>query len=138
MKPLTAFRSGFKIAPLLAAMEPDRRTITIEEVPPGLRVLCLHGTHDAVTADDLGQLLKDALSSREGVVVDLTETTFLDSATLHALVSAARLAQLARRHLVLQFGDFQPIRRIFEITQLLGLFESSSTREGALTLARGA
>jgi anti-anti-sigma factor len=118
------------------ASDIERGTITIENVRPGVRVVGLRGSHDMVTAHELEEVLKDALRSGDGVVLDLSETTFLDSTVLHALVAAARLGQLAKREVVLQFGTFEPIRRIFEITRLLELFDCASTREQALALAR--
>jgi anti-anti-sigma factor len=117
--------------------EAKRGTITVEEAAGGLHVVCLRGAHDFVTASELEDILRKALAAASGIVLDLSETTFLDSAVLHAIVSPAKLGQLGKREIVLQFGSYDPIQRIFEITRLLDLFTTASTRQEAIALAGG-
>ena len=107
-----------------------------EERPrPGTTVLFVQGEADLHVAPDLRSHLTEAIDSGSTeLVVDLSETTFVDSMTLGVLLGAMkRLRERGGRlRLVVSRPD---IRRVFEITLLVGLFPLYETLEEALAAA---
>ena len=92
------------------------------------------GEADMATAPELAQALDAAAvnDSVRRVVVDLTGVTFLDSSALNALVHGQR--GLAAREIafrVVSPAD-QVVRRVFEITQLVGPLSVVDSLDDAL------
>jgi anti-sigma B factor antagonist len=95
-------------------------------------VISLAGEVDLYTAPELKSRLVAVIG--EGgteVVVDLTETTFIDSTTLGVLVSGVKRLRPVDGRLSLVCSD-PNITKVFEITGLDRVFEIYPTREGAL------
>lgn len=94
-------------------------------------VLAVGGEVDIVTVESFDQALQDAQRSPR-VVVDLSGVTFMDSAGINALVGAYhRVAADGELRLV---GLRSNVRRVFEITGLLELFEVDLSGEPAAPL----
>jgi len=106
----------------------------IEEDRPSraTAMLVLYGEADLHSAPELRQRLRSTIDDgATNVVVDLSETAFLDSTSLGVLLGGMRRL---REHdgqirLVVSRPD---IRRIFEITLLDRIFPLHETREQAL------
>jgi anti-anti-sigma factor len=96
-------------------------------------VVVLRGEHDLTTKDQLYGLLCQLLDRSDLVVVDLSETTFIDSSTLSTFVRADRAARLAGSHFRLQVGPSAMVRRVIEIRGLLPVLDWAPTRETALS-----
>ena len=96
-----------------------------EERPtPGVTVLVVHG--DAVDAGD------------SGIVVDLTQTSLLDSTTLGVLLGAVKRLRGGDGRIQLVVSRPE-LRRIFEITLLDQVMPLAETRAEALAaVSRGA
>jgi anti-anti-sigma factor len=78
------------------------------------------GEVDVMTAPRLSVELDAILRGQEGdVVVDLSETTFLDSAGLHVLLNAARRLTRRSRRLEVVCGP-GPVRHVIELARLDG------------------
>ncbi|GIJ50294.1 hypothetical protein Val02_71800 [Virgisporangium aliadipatigenens] len=92
-----------------------------------LTVVTVHEDADLATAADLRTYLYDALEGgATHLVVDLSATTFVDSAVLNALIAVHRRATTAGG----RFGVLCPderIRRPFEVTGLHEVFEMYSS-----------
>ena len=72
-----------------------------------------------MTAPRLASRLDTILRAREGdVVVDLSETEFLDSAGLHVLLNARRRLTRRSRTLRVLCGP-GPVRRVIELARLI-------------------
>jgi len=86
------------------------------------------GEIDLLVADELVQVLMDALSGSGGrVVVDLSDVTLLDSSGIRALLSAHKTASDDQRTLVVE--NCTPIvRRVLDITGVLDLLRSTEDR----------
>ena len=82
-------------------------------------VVALTGEHDLSSVDELIAVLEQATSS-PGMVVDLSGTSFIDSAVLGALIASHRGAAASRRGwaLVVGKGSGAAVRRILELTGL--------------------
>jgi anti-anti-sigma factor len=101
-------------------------------------VLTLRGDHDMTTAGDLRAAFDALLARSTGVVVDLTQVSFMDSSTLHALVSAREEALGAGKGIVIQLGAPAAVKRLMRLSGLDEVFPISDSRDQALRLLAGA
>lgn len=116
------------------ASEFDGIEFLVEEDYPrsGTVALTVYGEADLHVAPDLRERIATAIADEpSNLVLDLTQTTFVDSMTLGVLLGAMRAMRErgGRMRLVVDRPD---IRRIFEITNLEGLFPMHATLDEAL------
>ena len=103
-----------------------------EPVIDGRCVVVLSGEADLFGAPRLKEVLLGAIEAgAQRIVVDLTDTHFIDSTTLGVLIGASKRLRPAGGELVLVI-DRPPIRKIFEITLLDRAFTICATRGDAL------
>ncbi len=103
-----------------------------EPVIDGSCVVVLSGEADLFGAPRLKEVLLDAIAAgAQRVVVDMTDTHFIDSTTLGVLIGASKRLRPVGGELVLVI-DHPPIRKIFEITLLDRAFTICATRGDAL------
>ncbi len=103
-----------------------------EQIDGETYVISLAGEVDLYTAPELKQQLLEVTEEGAGaVVVDLSDTTFIDSTTLGVLVGAVKRLRTTDGRLSLVCSD-RNISKVFEITGLDRVFEIYPTREGAL------
>ena len=89
----------------------------------------------SATSDETARLLARLVGENELVVVDLSETQFIDSSFLKTLKNAQQSAK-ELGHTVLMQVDTEPIvRRVLELTNFFDHFDYVSTREEALAWA---
>jgi anti-sigma B factor antagonist len=103
---------------------------------PGAAVVELRGEHDLVTAGEMEELLRDLTTKNALVVVDVTDTEFIDSSVLHNLVKADQQARAAGNRFVLQMGTAPAVRTAIEVSGLLNMLDCAPSREQALEPAR--
>ncbi|MGY1639247.1 STAS domain-containing protein [Geodermatophilus sp. SYSU D00742] len=101
---------------------------------PALRV---RGELDLATAPQLGTAVESLLSQHpRSLVVDLTETTFMDSSGARQLVSLARSAKAAGAALqVVCPRDNRPVRLVVDLLELqatVPIVESAGLPEGGV------
>ena len=104
--------------------------------PSDTVVVILVGDHDLSTAPELRSVLTRAIADGPGVVVDLGETTFLDSSILHALIEANLTLQRRNggpespsQRLSLRFGSAAAGRNVFEVAGVLDQFGSCESTD---------
>jgi anti-sigma B factor antagonist len=91
-------------------------------------ILRLQGDLDVATAPELAELCHSVHArGAKQVVIDLTETTFLDSAGLRALVGAQRLFGGEGANVRLTHPS-EAVIRLLDITGLTDCFAIESTR----------
>ena len=106
--------------------------IKAEQAAAGVWVIALTGEVDLYTAPEFKQQLLDAIAQgAQHVIVDLTDTTFIDSTTLGVLVGGVKRLRAQEGRLSLVCSD-RNIRKIFEITGLDRVFTIYPTRDEAL------
>jgi anti-sigma B factor antagonist len=106
--------------------------IATEKLEDGVYVIGLSGEVDLYTAPEFKQELIDAVAEgARHVVVDLSQTTFIDSTTLGVLVGGIRRLREKDGDLSLVCKD-RNISKIFEITGLDQVFPISNSRDEAL------
>ena len=115
-------------------MAPERTLddVVVEQPAPGAAVAVFSGEHDMATKDQVHELLKSLVEENELVVADFSEAQFVDSSIVGALMATKREADQRGHTIRLQLNTADIVRRAFEISGLLTVFEVASTREAAL------
>ena len=107
--------------------------VKTERVEDGTYVISLAGEVDLYTAPEFKQQLLNVIGEGgKDVVVDFTDTTFIDSTTLGVLVGGVKRLRAQEGRLSLVCSD-RNITKIFEITGLDRVFTIHPTREEALS-----
>jgi len=105
--------------------------IKTEELGDDAYVISLAGEVDLYTAPEFKQQLLDVISQGgKHVIVDFSNTTFIDSTTLGVLVGGVKRLRTNDGQLSLVCSD-RNITKIFEITGLDRVFTIHPTREAA-------
>ena len=104
---------------------------------PGAAVVECAGEHDVTSRDELGRLFTGLVMENDLVVIDVSEAAFIDSSFLHNLVVADQLARQRGSRLRLQHGSTVIVTRALEVSGILTLLDSVSTREAALAPTTG-
>ena len=106
--------------------------INTEELGGDAYVISLTGEVDLYTAPEFKQQLLDVIGKgATSVVVDFSNTTFIDSTTLGVLVGGVKRLRTNEGQLSLVCSD-RNITKIFEITGLDRVFTIYPTRAEAL------
>jgi anti-anti-sigma factor len=111
--------------------------ISIERGDDGVVVVVLAGEHETYGADRLERELDALVEEGVAVVVDLSPATFVDSATLLALLRARKKAEEAGVGFVLEMDSSTGtyVLRTFEIARLTTIFVTADSRPEAIRLA---
>ena len=106
--------------------------ITEEAIDAERHVLAVRGEIDLFSAPELKRVLAESIEAgRIRIVVDLTETTFLDSTALGILIATTK--RLRARHGALAIVNVrQSIARTFHITGVDQMLTIMPTREQAI------
>ena len=103
-----------------------------EPVDEGTHVVSLRGEIDALTAPKLGsRLFGLAEEGARGVVIDLSDVTFMDSTGIGVLMNSLRHMKLRRCAMVLVCPT-ERILRPFQVTGLVSHLRIFESREQAL------
>jgi len=106
--------------------------ITDRKVDDDTHVLAVAGEIDLFTAPEFKQRMSALIDAgRSRIVVDLTETTFIDSSSLGVLIGAHRRLKL-RGGALLVVCDSEAIAKTFKITGLDGVFTLAASVDEAL------
>jgi len=112
-------------------MPPEFNLIS-EPIDDARQVVAVAGEIDLFTAPELKAALGEALESgRTRIVVDLTDTTFLDSTALGVLIGTVKRLRSRDGRLTIVNVD-QNIAKTFEITGLDQIFTIRASRDDAL------
>jgi len=105
--------------------------VTEHPIDSERHALAVRGEIDLFTAPELKQVLAECIEGgRIRIIVDLTETTFLDSTALGVLIGAVKRLRSRDGALALVNVD-ENIAKTFEITGLDQIFTIVTTREEA-------
>ena len=108
----------------------------VEERHGEIAVAAIEGEVDASNTDALGARLRSQLTNRsETLVVDLSGTTYIDSAGINLLFALAAELQQRQQRLYLVVAQSSPIARMIDITGLATAVPAHPTRDAALAAA---
>ena len=106
--------------------------VKTEKVDESTYVIALAGEVDLYTAPEFKQQLLDAIGKgAKDVIVDFSDTTFIDSTTLGVLVGGVKRLRAQDGQLSLVCSD-RNITKIFEITGLDRVFTIHASRDEAV------
>ncbi|HYZ19713.1 MAG TPA: STAS domain-containing protein [Gaiellaceae bacterium] len=109
--------------------------VNTDQVGDATFVIALAGEVDLYTAPEFKQQLLDVIAKgAKNVVVDFSDTTFIDSTTLGVLVGGVKRLRGQDGQLSLVCSD-RNIAKIFEITGLDRVFQIYVNRDEALAKA---
>ena len=112
--------------------------IKTEELGDSSYVISLAGEVDLYTAPEFKQQLLEVIGQgAKHVIVDFSDTTFIDSTTLGVLVGGVKRLRTNDGQLSLVCSD-RNITKIFEITGLDRVFSIYGTRDEAVSNLEGA
>jgi anti-sigma B factor antagonist len=113
-------------------------SVTLARRDPPAAVVALVGEHDPYSSQQLESELSVLLDERHSIVVDLRDTSFIDSTTLGVLLAGRTRAEHAGLGyvLVLPREEYAQVNRILDLTQLGRAFASTSSIEEGLRAAR--
>ncbi len=111
---------------------PPEFALTEDAIDAERHVVAVRGEIDLFTAPELKQKLTEAIEGgKTRIVVDLTDTTFLDSTALGVLIGAVKRLRTRDGALVIVNVD-QNIAKTFEITGLDQIFTIVPERQAAV------
>jgi anti-sigma B factor antagonist len=107
--------------------------LTGEDVGDVVRVVAMRGDADRFQAERVSRAIHAARDEGRSVVVDMAQTTFMDSSMLAALVAASDPDAHQSTRVVLIVATPR-LRRSLEVKGLGGILTVSDSRENALGL----
>jgi len=111
---------------------PPEFAVSEESLDAQRHLVAVRGEIDLFTAPELKQVLTEAVEQgKSQVVVDLSETTFLDSTALGVLIGAVKRLRSKEGALAIVNRD-RSIAKTFEITGLDQVFTILPSRDEAL------
>ena len=113
-------------------------SVTLAPRDPPAAIVALVGEHDTYSAQRLESELAMLIEEGRNVVVDLRDTTFIDSSTLGVLLGARRGAEQATLGftLALPDRDYTEVKQLLDLTGLAASFAIFTKLEDALAAAR--
>ena len=89
--------------------------VRVARLPGEIAVISLLGEHDIATAWEIRNAIAFVLEQGTNLVVDLSETEFIDSSIVHALVDSVQLASAQGLRISLQLQTHDSVKRMLEI-----------------------
>lgn len=108
--------------------------IHVDPETDGIIAVCLEGEFDLANAPALADRVTSALDSGTGLIVDLTEATFIDSTVIEALVRVAKTAAEQDKIVVLQLGTETVVERAIEIVGIERIIACAHERQEAVQI----
>jgi anti-sigma B factor antagonist len=107
--------------------------IEVEHLSATTAAVVLRGEHDIYTVPALRERLGELHAKELDVIIDLSQTAFLDSSVLGAMLGATEAARAQGKGVAVVLGDppTETVARIFEVTGLAEVLSTRATREEA-------
>jgi anti-anti-sigma factor len=114
------------------AGDPAPGSVTLERHSPAVAIVTLRGEHDLSTRAEISATLARA-GDEAGVLVDLSECSFIDSSVIGALVLAFQtLADQGRRFELVIPAEAAVIKRVAKVAGLTTFLTIHETRDAGL------
>jgi anti-sigma B factor antagonist len=107
-------------------------TIEISSPEAGAVVVALGGEHDLSSARDVEKALTDSLQAGSHLIVNISDTEFLDSSTIAALVRAKDAADAAGKRFNVVLGTAAIVERALELSGVIPMLDVVPSVEAAL------
>ena len=110
----------------------ERATIHVRREADDIVSLYLRGEFDAFNASEITDHALQALAAEKHLVLDLSDTTFIDASVIGALRTIHAAAEDRGRSAVLQLGTAPVVERVISITGIEQVMPRASTRPEAI------
>ena len=107
-------------------------TIRVSSEATDIVSLYLRGEFDAFNAPEITEHAYRALAADKHLVLDLSDTTFIDASVIGALVAIQAAANDRGRSAVLQLGTAPIVERVVSITAVEHVLPRTETRSDAI------
>jgi anti-anti-sigma factor len=114
----------------------DLATIRVRSEADDIVSLYLRGEFDASNATEIVRLAVRALATDNHLVLDLSDTTFIDASVIGALVAIQSAARDRGRSAVLQLGTAPVVERVVAITRIEDVLPRTETLTDAVARIR--
>jgi anti-anti-sigma factor len=108
--------------------------IRVVQTTDTISALAVEGECDLMTAPSLAEIAQRVLAEGKNLIIDLSEVSFLDAATVRALLDADAAAQARGCELVVQLTRATMVERVLSITGADRRLAIAATRRGAMEL----
>jgi anti-anti-sigma factor len=107
--------------------------IEVEHLSATTAAVVLRGEHDIYTVPALRERLGELHAKELFVMIDLSQTAFLDSSVLGAMLGATEAARAQGKGVAVVLGEppTETVARIFEVTGLADVLPTRATRAEA-------
>ena len=114
----------------------EHRNGVIRVVPETDEIVavCLEGEFDLTNAPSFRDAADRASEHGDGLILDLSEATFIDSSVIHVIVRAAEAADGSERVVVLQLGTTAIVERALEIANIEQVLPRAHDRQEAVRI----
>jgi anti-anti-sigma factor len=131
-----------RFADQMASPPPRRRpgdapldgTIEVVREADRITALDLYGEFDINSSPQIIEHAQPVLDDDNHLIINLSDTTFIDSSVVHALVHAAAAAKARGNVLVIQLGTTAIVERVITLTHTDRKIARAPTRAEAITL----
>jgi anti-anti-sigma factor len=106
--------------------------LVIEGETPGQRVVLLRGEHDLATSAEVAGAVANLLGTFPSVVVDLSETEFIDCSIVHVLEESRDLGRVLGHQVTFQIRPGSLVERVLDLTGMLDALPVYRTRADAV------
>jgi anti-anti-sigma factor len=100
----------------------------------GIVAVCLDGDFDLSNAAALSEQVERAQENGNDLILDLSQTTFIDSSIIHVLFDAARAVEGRNQTVILQLGTVPIVERALEIADIERVLPRARDREEAVRM----
>ena len=111
-------------------------TLLVEAQRGDIVCLCLVGEFDMANAASIDSEGDRALRAGKHLILDLSETTFIDSSAIAALFAVAKRARARRQIAVLQLGTSAIVEAAVRLNGIERVLPRAHTRPDALAVVR--
>lgn len=107
--------------------------VTVAQHGSGVWLIDLFGEHDLSTVPDLQRALDEVFSHGTRILVDLSQTTFIDSTIIGTLIAAERRSQEnPDERLILAAPPGGQPASLFDLVQMQQILTIAESRDAAL------
>jgi anti-anti-sigma factor len=117
-----------------SASQTSEGTVRVVPETDGILAICLAGEFDIADISVLKHELDSALAGGDHLILDLSETTFIDSSIIHTLFDGVRVARRRNQTVVLQLGTTPIVERALEIAGIERVLPRAHDRDGAVRM----
>jgi anti-anti-sigma factor len=114
--------------------EGSNGAIRVEAVSDGITTISLHGEFDLTNHHHVDEHIHQALASGDHLILDMTQTTFIDSWVINVLFQTAKAARGRDRTVVLQLATAPLVERVLEFVKIEDVLPRTRTRPEAIEL----